>query len=161
VALRLLTHAKRMIRSYCAITVVLLVLIVRPTDAADRCDLVAAKIAQKTRMTVAPRVPANFIPMTQPDGDYGAHLKCNGSRGITLHAMSPPHPPEDWFRFFAQAASVLTGDAPDAVYKATKRCQAQAEQTSDGFADLRSIICDIDGDNLEVFIPEQKYGFTK
>jgi hypothetical protein len=151
-----------MIRTYCAVAIVLLVLTIGPpSHAGDRCDLAAAKIAQKTGMTVAPRVPANFIPMTQPDGDYGAHLECNGSRGITLHAMSPPHPPEDWFRFFAQAASVLTGDAPDAVYKATKRCQAQAEQTSDGFADLRSIICDIDGDNLEVFIPEQKYGFTK
>jgi hypothetical protein len=133
-----------------AITAVICALSI-PGLAADRCDLLAARIAQKAGMTVEPRTPGNFIPMTQPDGDYGAYLECKGSRGITLHAMSPPHPPEQWFRFIAQAASVLANQ--DAVYKAAKKCQAEAEQTADGFADLRSITCSKDGDNLEVFIP--------
>lgn len=128
----------------------------RPAVAADQCELLAAKIAHQTGMVTSPRVPANFIPMTQPDGDYGAHLECNGSHGLTLQAISPPAPPEDWFQFFAQAASALTGDAPSADYAATKKCQAKAEHTSDGFADLSTgtppVVCDLDGSNLEVFI---------
>lgn len=139
-----------------SLPLLLVVLLAWPAHAADQCGTLAARIAERSGMVVSPRVPANFIPMTQPDGDYGARLICNGSMGITFHAMSPPIPPDSWFRFAAQAASALTGDPPNVLYALLKNCAQQAKQTSDGYADMRSgsppVVCSLDGPNLEVFV---------
>jgi hypothetical protein len=121
--------------------------------------MLAAKVANKAGMITSAKT-GNLVLMTQPDGDWGARLICNGNLGITFHAMSPENPPNDWFQFVAQAASALTGDAAAVVSAAAKRCYQRAKGASDGFADLRNgtpaVVCDLDGANLELFIAKHR-----
>jgi hypothetical protein len=79
---------------YLIILALLLVAVARPAFAADGCSQVAAKVAEKGGMATEPQ-KNNLVSMTQPDGDYGARIICNGSLGITFHPMSPEHPPDD------------------------------------------------------------------
>ena len=121
---------------------------------ADECETMAAKIAKAAGLEANKRTPANFVPLSAVDGEYGAYLNCSGTYGMNLRFLSQPDPTEDWFQFVGLASSVFAKVPASAIRKGVKECLETTKQSGKHFANFERegarFICDLDENDKRV-----------
>jgi hypothetical protein len=117
---------------------------------ANDCETTAATIAKGAGLEANKRTPADFVPLSAVDGEYGAFLNCSGTYGMNLRFLSQPNPAADWFQFVGLASSIFVKVSASAIRKGVQACLDSIKHSGNNFANLEResvrFICDV-GEN--------------